>query len=545
MLIKLLNTCNLYVRKEYICSITNLFYTMKKLLSSAAIIAATILAGNASAQINGTYIPGSYQPKFSYAGGNYNALPVIRTNPNNASGIPQDSDVSTEPGSVNFVSLGVDASGFGGSVLLVADRPFANGPGIDLFISETSYGSPSCSNYPERADVWVAQVVCDEATSNPLTEPSNWFLLGQVCATDGALDFDASDASCLSWAKYVYIQDRTIPSEYPANNGDGFDVDGINAYHEVPEGTITEGTVTASSVVFYDEGKRKNGTDIPTGPGVGRRDDPSRALGLPVQGLVVGTSADPINNFVALGFKPAGSSEGGSLIVELSRPIFNQNGGDADLIIFETSYNQVNRTCSSYPEHARVYGSCSPQGPWTELVAVQSNLGGNAGQRINGASNGGLTAGSSNICKDGKLDLGNLQSARYIKVVDNSNRNQFNNTADAYDIDAIVGLGQCGTPDFKVEHILSMIANDAVEISIFPNPAVDRVSFNIATSDVNENVTIEIVDNLGRKMISEVVNVASNSVVVNDINISNLTAGIYMVVINTSTGREVQKLIKN
>ena len=516
---------------------------MKKLLSSVALIAATIFAGSASAQINGTQI--NYSQKFSYSGGFQNAVATIRSDANNANGIPQDSDVSTEPGSVNFFTLGVDASGFGGSITLVADRPFANGPGIDLFVTETSYGSPSCSSYPERADVWVAQVVCDEETSSPYTEPSNWFKLGQVCAVDGALDFDASEATCLSWAKYVFIQDRTNPGEYPSSNGDGYDVDGFNAFHEVPLGTITEGTVTASSVVAYLPGTRKNGTPIPSGPGMNRRDDPSRALGLPVQGLVVGTTVDPINSFVALGYKPAGSAEGGSLIVELSRPIFNQNGGDADLIIFETSYNQANKGCSSYPEHARVYGSCSPLGPWVELVAVQSNLGGNAGQRINGFSTGGLAAGSSNICKDGKLDLGDLLSARYIKVVDNSNRNQFNNTADAYDVDAIIGLGQCGTPDFKVEHILSMIANDAVEISIFPNPAIDQVSFNIATSDVNENVTIEIVDNLGRKMVSQVVNVASNSVVVNDINISDLTAGIYMVVINTSTGREVQKLIKN
>ena len=517
---------------------------MKKLLSSIAVISATIFAGNVSAQINGNYIPGSYQPKFSYAGGSYNALPALRTNPNNATGIPQDSDVSTEPGSVNFVSLGVEASGFGGSILLEADRPFANGPGIDLFIFETSYGSPSCASYPERADVWVAQVVCDVETSNPLTEPANWFLLGQVCATDGALDFDLSDASCLSWAKYVFIQDRTIPAEYPSNNGDGFDVDGINAFHEVPAGTITEGTVTASDVVFYDKGTRKNGTELPS-IGASRRDDPSRALGLPSQGLAVGSGADPVNSFVALGFKAPGSMAGGSITLKLSRPIFNQNGSDADLIVFETSYNQVNRACSSYPEHARVYGSCSAEGPWTELVAVQSNLGGNAGQRINGASTGGLTAGISNICKDGKLDLGELQSISYVKIVDNTNRNQFNNTADAYDVDAVVALGQCGTPDFKVEHILSMIANDGVEVSIYPNPAVDRISVNVATSDLDENVSIEIVDNLGRRMVSEVINAASNSVVVNEINISNLSAGIYMVIINSSTGREVQKLVKN
>jgi len=507
----------------------------------------TFQASNANAQIYGVNVLG-YSPKFSF---NTSTLAISPVDPSraisgNAIGAAQNDDSPSAP--INFVSLGISPDGNGGSITLEMDRPFSNGLGIDLVVTETTYDSRPCAGsnlYPERARVWVAQVVCDPS-STPVSEPYNWFLVGEICGPDGQIDFDLSDASCLSWARYVHIKDISNPEEFLSSDGilDGYDVDAVEGKHEVDSSVSTSGIVTGQNVASSSLGTRKNGTALPS-TGVTKRNDVTRALGLPQGGL--NSSVDALNSFVSLGFKKSGSSflpEGGDIVIELSRPIYNQNGVVADLIIFETSYNSGGKTCSSYPEHARVYGSCSALGPWIELLAVQSNLGGTAGQIINGASTGGTTNGSSSICKDGKLDLGVLERISYVKIIDNTRPNPFNNSADGFDVNAVVGIGQCDVPDFRFDHFLSMTPNEAFYFNAFPNPASDNVSIEIESSDVNEDIVLQIIDFSGRVMRSENISVNASSYIVNNYPIGDLNNGVYMLVASSKNATHVSKFIK-
>lgn len=507
----------------------------------------TFLASSADAQIYGANVL-NYNPKFSYNASTMAVEPVdpARAVSANAIGPAQNDDSPNAP--INFVSLGISPDGNGGSITIEMERPFSNGLGIDLVVTETTYDTRPCSGsnrYPERAKVWVAQVVCDPS-STPISEPYNWFLVGEICGPNGEIDFDLSEAACLSWARYVHIKDISNPSEFLSSDGvlDGYDVDGVEGKHEVDASVSVSGIVTGASVPLSDLGTQKGGAQLPS-TGAARRNDVSRALGLPEGGL--NTSADALNSFVSLGFKRSGNSfmpEGGSIVIALSRPIFNQNGAGADLLVFETSYNSANKTCGSYPEHARVYGSCSAQGPWTELVAVQSNLGGTLGQRINGASTGGNTNGPSSICKDGRLDLGNLERISHVKIVDNTRPNSFPNSGDAYDVNAVVGIGQCDVPDFKFEHFLSMVPNEAFYFNAFPNPAADNVSIEIESSDVNEDIVLQIIDFSGRVVRTENIAINASSYIINNYPIGDLNNGVYMMVASSKNATHVSKFIK-
>lgn len=511
-----------------------------------------LLIGTTKAQIYGSSVL-NYNPKFVFDPVSMIPQPLVIANPAranaaNALGAPQNDDSPSAP--INFVSLGIDPTGNGGSITIEMGSPFTNGLGIDLTVTETTFGSRPCdggNRYPERAQIWVAQVVCNPETSSPASEPYNWYLLGEVCATSGDLDFSLSEAACLSWARYIHIKDVSDPAEFLSSdtNLDGFDVDGVTGYYGVDPSVSTSGIVTGKSVPLFDLGTQKGGGALPS-TGATRRNDVNRALGLPEGGL--NTSADALNSFVSLGFKRTGANawapEGGSIVLELTRPIYNQNGAGADLLIFETSYNSANKTCGSYPEHARVFGSCSADGPWTELVAVESNLGGTAAQRIFGASTGGNINSPSSICKDGKLDLGTLERVLYIKIVDNTRPNSFPNSGDAYDVNAVVSLGQCGVPDFRFEHFLSMAPNEAFYFNAFPNPAADNISIEIEASDVNEDVLFQIVDFTGRIVRSESINVNASSYIINNYNISDLNNGVYMLVASSKNATHVSKFIK-
>ncbi len=136
---------------------------------------------------------------YSYTEGtlkNGDALPQNRRQPNRALGEPEDNDT------YNFVTLG-----YGGELILDFGGAISNGPGNDIKVVETSFGSPSCANYTEQAQVWVSQ--CGLV----------WYNLGTICQ-DGELELDSVG---LEWVQYVkLINDGS-------NTTDGFDVDGVIA----------------------------------------------------------------------------------------------------------------------------------------------------------------------------------------------------------------------------------------------------------------------------------------------------------------------------
>ena len=152
----------------------------------------------------------------------------------------------------------------------------------------------------------------------------------------------------------------------------------------------------ATRVVSFDQGLTKGGSAV-----VAERSDSSKALGAPQGTDVV--------NFVSLGF-------GGEIVLEFECPIVNPGDGE-DLSITETSYGSP--SCANYPEKARVYAS-KDGSSWTDL-----------GQ----------------ICQDGEVDLGSLDWARYIKLVDESEKasSRFPQAADGYDVDGLIGRHcECG-----------------------------------------------------------------------------------------------------
>lgn len=128
-----------------------------------------------------------------------NGTPIStsRTNPLNALGIPQGTDV------VNFVSLG-----FGGHLIVELDFAKFNQIGWDIQITETSYGNPQCQSYPESVFIEVSK------------DLTNWIYVDVVCL-DGYVDVQFID-----WFKYIKLTDRSAATRF-SNSADGYDVDGI------------------------------------------------------------------------------------------------------------------------------------------------------------------------------------------------------------------------------------------------------------------------------------------------------------------------------
>ena len=110
---------------------------------------------------------------------------------------------------INFVSLG-----FGGSLVGKFDFVVFNKENLDLQVTETSYGNPSCNNYPEKAKIYASKNGVD------------YTYLGELCQ-DGALELGD-----LAWMQYVKIEDVSPISSSRFNGAtDGFDVDAVVDLH--------------------------------------------------------------------------------------------------------------------------------------------------------------------------------------------------------------------------------------------------------------------------------------------------------------------------
>lgn len=136
----------------------------------------------------------------SYTPGNRtNGTPVIpaRSDASKALGQPEGGDW------LNFVSLG-----FGGVLNIDMGARVLNGGGDDIMVVETSFGSPTCDNFPETATVEVSQ------------DNVNWVNVGDTCQ-DG--DFDLGP---LPWARYIRITDISDPGAF-TTEADAYDVDGV------------------------------------------------------------------------------------------------------------------------------------------------------------------------------------------------------------------------------------------------------------------------------------------------------------------------------
>jgi hypothetical protein len=133
---------------------------------------------------------------------NGNAILTSRSNSDNALGDPQGTDV------VNFVSLG-----FGGQIILSFDYLVFDKTGTDITIVETSYGNPTCNNYPETARIEVSM------------DNINWFAVEDEACLDESIDVSSAG---LAYFSYLRITDASATSSarFPGS-ADGFDVDGV------------------------------------------------------------------------------------------------------------------------------------------------------------------------------------------------------------------------------------------------------------------------------------------------------------------------------
>jgi len=129
--------------------------------------------------------------------------PVLaeRSDPTKALGEAEDNDT------LNFVSLG-----FGGSIILSFGGVFQNVPGTDIKLVETSFGSPSDANYPEKVNVKVA-----------MSMAGPWTDLGDYFQTQRNVEMGA-----VQYAKYIKLTDVSDKTSSKFNNAtDGYDVDGV------------------------------------------------------------------------------------------------------------------------------------------------------------------------------------------------------------------------------------------------------------------------------------------------------------------------------
>lgn len=120
------------------------------------------------------------------------------------------SDVSKVLGTPDGINApgGFYSLGFGGEIIIKMDGGIINRPGNDLRIFETSFGSPSCSSYPEHANVYVS------------SDFLSWTPVGTVCQ-DGEVDI-----APLDYILYVKIVDASNAAGF-SGVVDGYDLDGI------------------------------------------------------------------------------------------------------------------------------------------------------------------------------------------------------------------------------------------------------------------------------------------------------------------------------
>jgi len=177
------------------------------------------------------------------------------------------------------------------------------------------------------------------------------------------------------------------------------------AAHAVVQQTtvITEAPYYATAVTSTNQGSKKDGSAV----------DPIRSN--PDSVLVYEGSPSAAEHFFSLGF---GEEFGGEIVVEFGCPIHNGDGDDLRII---------EDTWGSYPsETADVYASQDDVN-WTYLGSAD-NIG-----REEGDNQHTFTY----------FDLGDLDWATYVKVVDTTDPALHNSHADGYDLNAVEALQNC------------------------------------------------------------------------------------------------------
>ena len=405
-----------------------------------------------------------------------------RMNSSNALGAPQNSDIAVDEANLNFVALG-----FGGTLVLRLSGPVTNGPGDDLRIVETTYGTSSgnCRRYPERVQVYVSQDGC------------NW-----VYTETGCQDVDI-DFGPLSWAEYVKLVDVSpIDGVYNNQIADGYDVDGVICLNGPQENPVMQdlGALYAVDYSDFNQTLRKNGTAVPA-----PRSNPMRALGAPQNTNTI--------NFVALGF-------GGSIVLKLGYVVFDKPGNDLQLT--ETSFG--NPLCPQYPETARIEVSLD-KNVWTDLgdYCLDATI---------------------------DFAVGGAIAVQYVRITDRSPIGSFNGSADGYDIDGLTVLQPGCSPTISSNKLAAIedditTADEIGVMSIFPNPFNLNVTLDIVSGSDAEQMLIRVMNVTGQIVYTSNVNVSPNTSMKHNLDLSILSTGMYFISVESNNGKETFKVVKH
>ena len=399
-----------------------------------------------------------------------------RTDASEALGTPENSDVATSAANYNFVSLG-----FAGDITLKFAYPIKNGAGDDLYVVETSFGSPACARYPEKIRAYASQDNC------------NWVYLGEGCQNT------YFDLQGLNWAQYVKIVDMTNPESFQGLV-DGYDLDGVVCLHGEELNPVPTDLVfgSAQEIISYEPGQRKNGSDV-----VAARKIPANALGVPQNNNTI--------NFVSLGF-------GGSLVVKFDYVIFDAPGVDVQMV--ETSFG--NPSCTGYPEKAMVEGSLFENGPWT-LLSTGGDL----------CLDGGIDVAAAGVVQYLRVtDRSNPSS--FSGTADGYDVDGF----------IVSNNCQNSAAKFAAHTDNNETANEVASSSVYPNPFSDFVNVAISTGDLDKTATIKVVNYLGQQVFTHTLSVTASSEVSTSLNLSNLSSGVYFLTVETNNSRETMKVVK-
>ena len=134
---------------------------------------------------------------------NFGTIAGIRSQPSKATGLPQNDDT------YNFYALG-----FGGDICLKFDFAVFDGPGDDLKVIETTFGTAACNTYREQAEISVS------------ADGETWNVLGTYCQDyTGGIDLTPAN----NGIQYVRFRDVSNRADFTSPSADGYDLDAVVA----------------------------------------------------------------------------------------------------------------------------------------------------------------------------------------------------------------------------------------------------------------------------------------------------------------------------
>ncbi|WP_165824134.1 T9SS type A sorting domain-containing protein [Pseudochryseolinea flava] len=237
-------------------------------------------------------------------------------------------------------------------------------------------------------------------------------------------------------------------------------------------------------------------------------------------------------NFVSLGF-------GGSITLELSDPLYDNNGYDPDFILVETSFGRADEKCFA--------GGNTFNYPETVVIEVSD----------------GTTWKSlpDSYCRTSFVDISSVitesfQHVKFIRIKDFSNKEYFESNADGFDVDGLIVCpeevrkafatytnGRVAGANVWDAAFFNRAPNEADDndeaIKVFPNPAREQITVEFL-SEVETHESLQIISVIGvikRNNLNQLQ--VGKNVLTEDV--ANLTPGVYLIKVGTRAVRFVKE----